>query len=207
MNIVCLGDSITEGQEILPADRWTALLQRRLDGWRPGRFRVYNRGVGGDTTEQGIERFASDVAPLLPGVVLVQFGLNDANVYDWSDAPRVSSGRFKENLRTLYGAIAGEGGQCVYLVNHRLGSVGGRQGNGRSYNENMVPYDPAVREVARELGASTIDLSSLMCSRQIDVEGFVAADGLHLSALGNRHYAELVFERLQPLLEAIGHAA
>lgn len=202
MNIVCLGDSITEGREFAPSERWTARLQVSLDQWRPGRFRVYNRGVGGDTTAQGLDRFNADVVPALPAVVLVQFGLNDANIYDWADGPRVSLARFRENLRTLHARIHDGGGRCVYVVNHRLGPVGGLQGNGRSYLENVAPYDPAVREVARSLEAWSIDLSELMHARRIDAQGFVAADGLHLSARGNRLYAELVFAGLTPLLEA-----
>ena len=102
MNIICFGDSITEGAEFAKPERWPSVLQSKLDSGQMGRFKVYNRGVGGDTTACGFDRLDTDVLPLLPGLLLVQFGFNDANVRDWAVVPRVGLQEFKKNLREFH---------------------------------------------------------------------------------------------------------
>ena len=82
MNIICFGDSITEAAEVAPTARWPTVLQSKLDEWKPGRFKVHNLGIGGHTSAQGFDRLDEDLLPVLPGLVVVQFGFNDANVRD-----------------------------------------------------------------------------------------------------------------------------
>ena len=48
MNIICFGDSITEGAEFAPDVRWTGRLQQHLNAWCPEQFHVVNRGIGGN---------------------------------------------------------------------------------------------------------------------------------------------------------------
>jgi lysophospholipase L1-like esterase len=96
VNIICFGDSITEGAEFHPADCWPRILQRKLDAWRPKCYQVYNRGKRGDTSSQGFDRFSRHILPHLPGLLLVQFGFNDANVPVWTPLPRVSLDRVSE---------------------------------------------------------------------------------------------------------------
>lgn len=201
MNIVCFGDSITHGAEFTVADRWPSILARLLEEWQPGSFAVYNRGIGGHTSRQGVERFAQDVAPLLPAMVLVQFGLNDANVYDWTVEPRVGLEEFEQNLRTIHRRVVDGGGSCVFVLNHSLGPVTGWQGNDRSYNENVEPYNPTIRRMALALQAPFIDLPGAMQARGIAAGDFVVSDGMHLKRSANLLYAEMVFEELSGLLD------
>jgi lysophospholipase L1-like esterase len=197
--IVCFGNSITEGAEFSPAQRWTTLLQQRLDEWRPKTWQVYRRGVGGHTSTQGLARFAADVRPLLPAIVLVEFGFNDANVYDWTASPRVALADYVANLREMHRLVVSNG-ECIFIINHSIGAIDGRQGNGQSYNDNFAPYEAALRELAAQLGAPSIDLPALMREVRADPARFLAEDGLHLCVEGNRLYAGLVFGALKPLL-------
>jgi len=97
-SLVCFGDSITEGEGSLPQDKWTLFLQELVDKAHPGTYKVHNCGVGGDTTAIGIDRIEQDVLPLLPGLVLVQFGINDAYVFPWSRLSRLSLAEYERNL-------------------------------------------------------------------------------------------------------------
>src|ERR1700726_3106133 len=96
-----MGDSITFGQYIDPALRWTSLVERRLHEVLPPdlEIRAFNRGISGETTRMGLERFPPDIQDLEPAVLTIQFGLNDCNCWQ-SDRglPRVSEGAFKANL-------------------------------------------------------------------------------------------------------------
>ena len=195
--IICFGDSITEAAEVPPPQRWTAHLQTALDELWPGGFEIINCGIGGDTSAQGFDRLGTDVLPHLPGVLLVEFGLNDANVYDWARVPRVSTDEFRINLREFQRLALNHGGQCVFIVNHTLGPVPGSQGNDRSFQENFAPYNLVIRELAVTLNTPYIDLPSMMAAHKIPVGEFVDSDGIHLTAMGNRLYAEMILAGLQ----------
>jgi lysophospholipase L1-like esterase len=199
-SIVCFGDSITHAANFAEGDRWPTVLQRKLDEWKPETFRVYNRGVSGHTSTEGLDRFEQDVLPLLPAVVLVQFGFNDSYVRPWSKRPRVGLGEFKANLREIHRVVRARKGTCVFIVNHTIGRLGGTGGNAESHNTNVARHNAAVRQVARALKAPFIDLPAMMKQRAIAAKRFVCDDNLHLSVEGNHIYADLVFESLKPLL-------
>lgn len=195
--IICFGDSITEAAEVAPEQRWPRRLQYLLDELWPGGFEVLNRGIGGHTSAQGFDRLGTDVLPHLPGVLLVQFGLNDANVYDWARVPRVSLDEFRKNLREFQRIAVNSGGQCVFVVNHTLGEVPGRQGNNQSYQENFAPYNLVIRELAVTLNTPYIDLPAMTAAHKISVKDFVDSDGIHLTVKGNYLYAEMILAGLQ----------
>lgn len=195
--IICFGDSITEGAEFPIHDRWPDLLQTQLDSLHPGAFEVLNRGVGGNTSAQGFDRLATDVLPYMPGILLVQFGFNDANVRDWARVPRVGVDEFRKNLREFHRLAIKHGQHCVFVINHMIGDVNGIQGNGQSYRDNFAPYNITIRELAVRLNAPYIDLPSAMAARGVNLEAFLAPDRLHLSRAGNNVYAEMILEGLQ----------
>ncbi|MFT5425337.1 MAG: lysophospholipase L1-like esterase [Gammaproteobacteria bacterium] len=194
LNIICFGDSITEGGHVEKQHRWTSILQSMLDEKWPDNYRVINKGIGGNTSAQGLDRFFDDVLTYMPGLLLVEFGFNDVNVKDWSIEHRVSQQEFVRNLREFHRVATANGSSCVYILNHTIAEVKGMQGNGRSYNENLAPYDRAVIELAEDLHAEIIDLPGMMMVRDIDLDAFLLEDNLHLSAAGNKHYAQMVFD-------------
>jgi len=194
LNIICFGDSIAEGGDFDKPKRWTSLLQARLDEKFPGSYRVINKGIGGNTSAQGFDRFCDDVLPYLPGLLLVEFGFNDANVKDWSIEPRVSLEEFIRNLREFHRITTAKNTSCVFILNHTIAEVDGSQGNGLTYNENLLPYDQSVIAMAEELKAEVIDLPGLMAVNGVPLKEYLSNDNLHLSEAGNKHYAQMVFD-------------
>jgi lysophospholipase L1-like esterase len=152
--------------------------------------------MGGHTSAQGFDRLDEDLLPVLPGLVLIQFGFNDANVRDWAVVSRVGLDEFKKNLREFHRIITVRQGRSVFIINHTIGVVPGEQGNGQSYKDNVEAYNIAIGQIAEELQTSCIDLPSVMTQRQVDLGIFLAEDQIHLSADGNRIYADLVFDGL-----------
>jgi len=196
INIICFGDSITEGAEFPVNARWTSLLQKKLDEVKPDVFEVHNRGIGGNTTAQGFDRFYSDVLPLLPGVLLIQFGFNDANVKDFSIIQRVGLAEFEKNLREFHRIAVNNNSVPVFILNHIIGEVDGKQGNGITYNENFAPYNETIRKIAIDLDTTLIDLPMQMMIKDIKVKDFVAGDQIHLSLSANRLYADMIYSGL-----------
>ena len=194
LNIICFGDSITEGGDFDKPKRWTSILQSKLDEKFPEAYRIINKGIGGNTSAQGFDRFCDDVLPYLPGLLLVEFGFNDANVKDWSIEPRISLEEFVRNLREFHRIATAHNSRCVFILNYTIAEVDGRQGNGLTYNENLLPYDQAVIALAEELKAELIDLPEMMAVKGLPLQEYLFDDNLHLSEAGNKHYAQMVFD-------------
>lgn len=199
MNIVCFGDSITHAFGFAECDRWTNILQSKLEQWRPGRYAVYNHGCGGETAADGLDRFTEQILPLLPGVVIIEFGFNDANVCPESRISRSSIDEYRRNLREFHRMIKKGKGQTIFIVNHPA-QYTGEQGNGKPYEKNFNPYNTAVRQLAAQLRAPAIDLPKMVRAQKIALKTFWADDRLHLSPAGNHIYAELVCQRLKEIL-------
>ena len=199
INIIFFGDSITEGAEFTTNDRWTNLLQIKLDTVKPETFSVHNKGIGGNTTAQGFDRFNLDVLPLLPGVVFIQFGLNDANVKDFAIKPRVGLAEFEKNLKEFHRIVKAHNSVPVFILNHTIGEVDDEQGNGKSYNDNYAPYSKAIEAVANELNALLIDVPKQMSERGIKADDFVSDDQIHLSLAANQDYAEIIYAGLNEI--------
>jgi lysophospholipase L1-like esterase len=69
-------------QQSLPAERSVVVFigDSRAAEWTApnlSNFTFVNRGIGAQTTAQVLGRFAQDVAPLRPGIAVIQVGIND----------------------------------------------------------------------------------------------------------------------------------
>ena len=198
LSVVCLGDSLTQGNSPAEADNWPARLQRLLNEARPDGFRVYNRGLAGNTTAQGLDRIVDDLLSLLPGWVFVAFGTNDCNVRPDRRTPRVGVGEFASNLREIVRMVRAAGGVAVLLSPHypapdQRGPATRKydQGNGATYAENFRPYHLAICGVARECGVPLVDLPALVTPASAAGD-LLQEDGVHLTVAGNGFYAEQI---------------
>jgi len=201
-NIICFGDSITEGLHFSEGCRWTALVERHLEAIAPGRFRVWNRGQSGGTTAHALDRFDSHVEKFLPATVLIEFGFNDANIRPYRISNRCCLAAFKENLTELVELIRKGGGLPVLIVNHCIASPRPNhiQGNGADFMENFQPYQSAIRAAAKRHAVPLIDLERTMQRDGVLLRDLLSEDQLHLSESGQAIYAEFVLQGLLPIL-------
>jgi lysophospholipase L1-like esterase len=79
--VVVLGDSIVHGTGLPFESIYPAILERMIHQ-QPGLsdWRVINAGIPGDTTLKACGRYMRHVRPVRPRLVLLAFGLNDANL-------------------------------------------------------------------------------------------------------------------------------
>ena len=80
--IAVVGDSLTYGQGIAEQDRFSRLMERRLNGGKIS-YQVYNFGIPGAETIDHI-RFLEDVFKIDPDFVLLQWYTNDVEGHDKS---------------------------------------------------------------------------------------------------------------------------
>ena len=196
--IVCFGDSITHAQDCAEADRWTTQLAFQLEQASPGRFEVFNRGIGGNTTALALDRIQNDVISLLPGLVLIEFGINDTYVFPWAKIPRVALPGYMENLAEILRQVRAAQGEAVLIINHPITTRTDQhpQGNNISVGANLELYSQEARAWARNENLTVIDLPELLKQEGVSMDEFWSDDGVHLSPLGNRLYANFVFSSL-----------
>ena len=80
VTIVCLGDSIVEGEgDELGLSGWAGRLQQKiLKGSKVGENRVYNLGTGMETSIDLMHRFFSEVLYRDPDIIIMQAAHGDS---------------------------------------------------------------------------------------------------------------------------------
>lgn len=199
VTIVFMGDSITTGQFVDLDMRWTSLVGNALIAdylSTPVNFHLLNRGVSGETTRQGLERFPADVQQYRPDIVTLQFGLNDCNCWV-TDAglPRVSEAAYRANLIEMIDRARRFGaGRIILSTNHPtlrhkvLLSGDSLEARRRRYNDH-------VRDVAALTGVELCDMEAGFAhlgGRELAEMLLPYPDLLHLSVEGHRLYADCI---------------
>jgi lysophospholipase L1-like esterase len=194
--LVCLGDSIT-------ASGWPEMLPALLAGILS--LQAINAGIRGNTSTQGLRRLERDVLRHAPGVVVVEFGLNDCNFVLNAQRPRVGTEEFASNLQLLGRLIRVGGAEPLFIVNHRT-LFTRLQPDGRTYEEHSADYSAEIIRAAEEIGAAVLNMryrfsagdapDSAISWAGPALEDLLAEDGIHLSPAGVVRYAKLVADYL-----------
>ena len=79
LTVVCLGDSTTALRSGVVVYATNLANELPLAGINST---VYNKGIGGNRTDQGLARLQNDVLNYAPNLVIIQFGINDS----WLDS-------------------------------------------------------------------------------------------------------------------------
>lgn len=202
LRIIALGDSITKGYEVPEGWGWVDLLSRTAPE-RLGRPVTFiNAGGNGNTSAEGLQRFDRDVLPHLPGIVLIEFGGNDAV----DDQERhVPPDQFYQNLKAMIGRTRNAGGHCVLItfpviIDEQHMSYRNPYFQSRGGIDQVVhAYRHLTRVCAKEMNLPLIDLDEL--SRHwIECDGrsaIVTPDGIHWTIRANERMADAVLEHLK----------
>ena len=101
--VLALGDSLTAGNGVTPAEAWPALLATRT-GWE-----IINGGVSGDTSAGGLARLPDLLEENAPKLVFVTLGGNDM-------LRRVPKAETVANLNKILDMVAARGAKAVLLA-------------------------------------------------------------------------------------------
>ena len=210
ITLVHLGDSITFGQCLDPALRWTTLIERRLDEvYRDSPVLIHsiNRGISGETTRMALERFPADVQNAYPDIVTIQYGLNDCNCWLTDRGlPRVSSAAFHANLVEMIMRAQRFGAKRIILANNHPTLRHKAMLSGERYEDANARYCEITRQVATETGVILCDVRGAFAvypPRQLESLLMPYPDQLHLSAEGNGVYADVIWPLVRDASEAV----
>ncbi len=179
--IVLVGDSITELFDMELFDDFSAM----------SGLRVYNRGIGGDTSDRLVERVEDNVVAIKPSVVVLLIGIND--LY----RKYVPIDYVLDNTRTIINKIVTALPnvkivvQNVYPVNDKISP------RLKGLNAKVVMYNIKLQRLCQELGVENVDMTSLLSDEAGQLDCELTYDGLHPRSNGFQKVAK----RLTGLLE------
>ena len=189
--ILCHGDSLTEGTDIEAAYRWPSLLQNALG------TEVINTGIGGDTTAGLLSRFSTDVIPRRPGAVILMGGTNDF----WWDLPNntVLANLFSMAYQAQFHGIAPLIGLPMPFDRHRAAKQPYSPPEG-GYDQLLTKVESLgqkLKTAAEESDIPVLDFFHLF----IDDGGQIRSDlflddGMHANRQGHRMMAELAASQI-----------
>jgi|SRR6185369_12176907 lysophospholipase L1-like esterase len=208
LTLVLMGDSITFGQCVEPEYRWAhsvtdRLLRMYLD--TPINIHVMNRGISGETSRQGLERFPVDVQDAHPDIMTLQFGLNDCNCWLTDRGlPRVSESAFRANLIEMISRARLFGARHIILSNNHRTVRHKMMLSGERYEDANARYSGIIEEVATETGVTFCDIrKAFEPFSEPELEDLLIPypDQLHLSASGNRVYEKAIWPFIHEAVE------
>ena len=192
MVIVGLGDSTTAGAPAFespreappdgigdPRSQYAYRLMQRHPEWR-----VLNRGVSGERTDQILKRFDADVVTSHPQIVIILAGVND--LYQGSSAERVT-----EHLRRLYERARQHGIDvlaCTILPYN---------GSGVRVQARMAEVNGWIRDYARAHSLELCDLFPVMEDPEHPGGLRETADGIHPDVDGYRRMGDAIADTLE----------
>jgi lysophospholipase L1-like esterase len=152
---------------------WVEGLSARLDELYPGLVTVTNRSRWGADSNWAVRRLRRRVLAKRPDIVLLEFGVNDADV-----RRGISAERFRENLDLLVGRIDQADGGCQ----HALMTMNPVNGKHRRHRPQLEDYYQVCRDVAESREKVLIDLYSIwgrVLKADPPAESRYIPDGIH----------------------------
>ncbi|MEX0728155.1 MAG: GDSL-type esterase/lipase family protein [Planctomycetaceae bacterium] len=157
LRVVTLGDSITAGKRagVTAEQTFASLLDDRLQA-AGNDAEVINAGIGGERTDQAIQRIARDVIAKEPTVVTIMYGTNDSYVDKGKTDSRISKDEYRAYLTQIVQQLQQAGIQPVLMTEPRWGD-NAANGIGEDPNIRLEKYLDSCREVAKELNVPLVD--------------------------------------------------
>lgn len=212
--IVAIGDSIMkggtnwsiQGHRNTTFGGWVTLLQDRLDEASPGRYRVINEGVDGDTALGTLVRIDQDVVAWEPDIVLLGIGTNDAFDNEIVATPSSTTNAYLDVVDEILDALQRElPDATIVLVGYAtpvreyfaMGPYGWifDDHTQDDLEENFVAYNDALEAFAEQEDLVFIDVAS-QWPTDLDERWELLADGLHPNDAGHALIADHVYEML-----------
>ncbi len=183
---------VTFGDSLTAQSTWPMTVAEELN------MHLVNAGIGANTTAHGAERFVRDVLESDPDYVLICFGTNDfyrKNKF----MPQVTAEDYRRNLLSFIEQLREVNATPVLMTPPFISesaSGGPTLYPEKSVNKALDTYVEVMREVAEEQDVILVDIHAI-CDDAYTVDTVLGADGVHLSAQGNRVFAEAICETMR----------
>ena len=183
---------------------WTDILANRIRLACPERRIHYiNAGIGGHSSRQMLARFDADVLTQHPHWLLLSAGVVEVRRLYQPDraSERVSLEEYAANLTAMTTGARRENMQVILLEptpHARKVTDGPPEVTLEDVNSRTREYAAAMRQVATTMGVGFVPLfeTFLDMEQRLAGEASLYADEVHLGALGDFLYSQLVYQYL-----------
>ena len=195
LRIVALGDSITKGVRpgVKAEETFAARLEAalRAEGVAAS---VANVGIGGERTDQALNRLAKDVLAQKPALVTIMYGTNDSYVDQGKNASRITVDEYRANLGRLVAELRAAGVTPVLMTEPRWGKAAKLNGVGEHPNVRLEKYVGACRAVAASQRVPLVDHFAHWTAAEAKGTdlGTWTTDQCHPNPAGHRVLADLM---------------
>lgn len=203
IDIIIFSDSIGTGQYTSLTHSWAALLSEYLSQFSESLEEdiiVTNSSGNGRTTRQALEIMQYEVLSKNPDILIIQFGLNDCNI--WADAhgmPRVSEKAFRANLIEIINrAEAANISEILLVTNHQTAKK-----SDTDYNTLNFIYNGLIRAASQATTASLLDIEKEIWFRKISPKALLLKDGIHLNNNGHKLYFSVIYPIIKKAILSI----
>ena len=182
---ICIfGDSITWGAVDPENGGWVAQLRRYFETNNDYDIAVYNQGISGDNTDDLLARFKVECAAREPQIIIFAIGINDSQYIKTKDNPRVSLGKFQDNLVELINQAKKFSEKIVFVgltkvEESKLMPIPWSAEEKFYDNDNIVKYNSVIEKVSAEHDLPFVNLLDLLEVDNLD-------DGLHPNSEGHK---------------------
>ena len=176
-----LGDSLSAGYGLKPAQGWVALLEQRLRDQGYG-YRVVNASVSGETSGGGLQRLPRALELHRPAVVVVELGSNDG-------LRGLSIPLIRDNVTKIVAGSKQAGAQ-VLLVGMML-----PPNYGARYTKDFMKMYGDIA-TGNKVALVPFLLQSVALKPEL-----MQADGLHPTAPAQPALLDTVWPQLKPMLK------
>lgn len=185
VRIAFMGSSCTERWEV--GAHWSDFLHigfthkfRRLDGSRCDNAALFlNAGTSNNTTGELLDRFARDIAPFQPDLILFMIGGNDSN-----PARNTPLETYLKNLECLKKRCEGIGAQAIFQTYYACDAEKFAE-NYPEWTKAYPEYMKALCEFAGESGIDHFSRWELLRKYNVKLFRLLMRDTLHVNPVGN----------------------
>ena len=190
IDVLFLGDSITEGWEKQGLPAWQKIAHRH---------RIANFGRAGDRTQQVLWRIThGELDTLSPAVTVLLIGTN--NLDPGLDAPPLLRQHTPEETVAGVAAVVREVQQRLPRTQILLTGVFPRGAKDSRYRTEVPVVNAGLGRLALELGVSFLDLTTRFLPPSGKLDPALFTDQLHLSPQGYEIWADALLPELDRLV-------
>jgi len=201
-NFLVIGDSIVYGINDETRMGWAGHLHEKLKPYFPGKFRFYNRGIGGDCSIDVQQRLGSEISALQPDYIIIAVGVNDTQILLPGNQPSISNLKASRTWHKILSVASGTNAKIVVIsplpvddaspVIEKEAEITGV--TAVDYKTKYISeYNEMLKKVCSHYDVKYFDLFSLW--QEIDYAGMLT-DGLHPNAKGHQLISEQIFALL-----------
>lgn len=194
LNIIIFSDSIGTGQYISLNYNWAALMSEQLSKDFGEGVIITNSSANGRTTRQALEVMQYEVLSKKPDILIIQFGLNDCNI--WADAngmSRVSERAFHANLLEMAERAMRADINKIFLITNHPVLV-----DNSEYDFRTAVYNCTIREAVKAAEIILLDIGKAFIRAGLsDLSSLLLKDGIHLSKKGHSLYYDFIYPKIK----------